>query len=148
MNAFSEIVVAMDFSQPSERALGVAIDLARLSGGRIHLVHSYMELPQQLLERNLWIGDEVWDRVKREDAERLEKYCQQVKSAGIDVQVHQTKVQPSEGIAAEAHQIGADLIVMGTRGLSGLKHILLGSVAERTLRAARCPVLTVPGPVS
>ena len=42
-----------------------------------------------------------------------------------------------------AERIGADLIVMGTRGLTGLKHVVLGSVAERTVRLAPCPVITV-----
>jgi len=53
-----------------------------------------------------------------------------------------------EAIVKHAEDIGADMIVMGTRGLTGLKHVLLGSVAERTIRTAPCPVLTVktPGP--
>jgi nucleotide-binding universal stress UspA family protein len=50
---------------------------------------------------------------------------------------------PGMTIPATAEEIGADLIVMGTRGLTGLKHVLLGSVAERTIRVAACPVLTV-----
>jgi nucleotide-binding universal stress UspA family protein len=48
-----------------------------------------------------------------------------------------------EAVSDLARELGADLIVMGTRGATGLKHILLGSVAERTLRTAPCPVLTV-----
>ena len=50
---------------------------------------------------------------------------------------------PSEAILAAAGEIGADLIVMGTHGHTGLKHVLLGSVAERTIRLAPCSVLTV-----
>ena len=49
----------------------------------------------------------------------------------------------SEAVVKLAEDQGADLIVMGTRGLTGIKHVLLGSVAERTLRHATCPVLTV-----
>jgi nucleotide-binding universal stress UspA family protein len=52
-------------------------------------------------------------------------------------------VIPSEAILAVAREIGADLIVMGTHGHTGLKHALLGSVAERTVRLAPCSVLTV-----
>ena len=54
-----------------------------------------------------------------------------------------TPTFPAEAIGRQAEEIGADLIVMGTRGLTGLKHVLLGSVAERTLRVAPCAVLTV-----
>lgn len=146
MSRFREIVVAMDFSEPAERAFELAVDLAALSGGRLHLVHAYLELPQQLLAHNLWIGDDVWDRLKREDGVKLEAYRERAREKGVEVEVHQTKVQPSEAIAAQAKALGADLIVMGTRGLSGIQHVLLGSVAERTLRVARCPVLAVPGP--
>ena len=58
---------------------------------------------------------------------------------------HQTlsSMFPSEVIAKTVEEIGADLIVMGTRGLAGIKHVMLGSVAERTIRIAPCPVLTV-----
>ena len=54
-----------------------------------------------------------------------------------------TPMLPSEAISSAAQELGADLIVMGTRGLTGLKHVMLGSVAERTIRIAPCPVLTV-----
>ena len=55
---------------------------------------------------------------------------------------------PSEAIITVAKEIDADLIVMGTRGLSGFKHVMLGSVAERTVRLASCPVMTVHAPES
>ncbi len=64
---------------------------------------------------------------------------------GIQCESHLIAQTPSAAIVEAAEQIGADLIVMGTRGLSGLKHILLGSVAERTVRVAPCPVMTVKG---
>jgi nucleotide-binding universal stress UspA family protein len=50
---------------------------------------------------------------------------------------------PPQAIIEMAEDIGADLIVMGTRGLTGIKHVMLGSVVERTVRSAPCPVLTV-----
>jgi nucleotide-binding universal stress UspA family protein len=62
------------------------------------------------------------------------------------VHAHITADAASSAIVESADQLGADLIVMGTRGLTGMKHILLGSVAERTVRLAHCPVMTVKGP--
>ena len=56
---------------------------------------------------------------------------------------HLSPASPTLAIEALVDEVGADLIVMGTRGLSGLKHVMLGSVAERTVRTAKCPVLTV-----
>ncbi len=66
-----------------------------------------------------------------------------VRKAGLAVEVTTTADLPSDAIVRCAEKTGADLIVMGTRGLTGLKHVVLGSVAERTLRLAPCPVLTV-----
>ena len=65
------------------------------------------------------------------------------REAGVAVETSTTADSPSEAIVRCAESIQADLIVMGTRGFSGLKHVLLGSVAERTLRLAPCPVLAV-----
>jgi nucleotide-binding universal stress UspA family protein len=56
-----------------------------------------------------------------------------------------TEVPAGPAIAEEAKRVGADLVVVGTRGHTGLKHLLLGSVAERTLRLADCPVLVIKG---
>ena len=62
---------------------------------------------------------------------------------GIQARSHLTEVPAAPSIARTAEDLGADLIVMGTHGHTGIKHILLGSVAERTLRLAPCSVLTV-----
>jgi nucleotide-binding universal stress UspA family protein len=73
----------------------------------------------------------------------MDKWVAKVKSAGVAVESTVTPTAPVEAIERTAEEIGADLVVMGSRGLTGLKHVLLGSVAERTLRTAPCPVLTV-----
>jgi nucleotide-binding universal stress UspA family protein len=64
-------------------------------------------------------------------------------SDGVEAKTHLTEVPAAPAIADLAREIAADLVVIGTRGHTGLKHVLLGSVAERTLRLAPCPVLTV-----
>jgi nucleotide-binding universal stress UspA family protein len=56
---------------------------------------------------------------------------------------HLSPASPSLAIETTVEEVGADLVVMGTRGLSGIKHVVLGSVAERTVRTCPCPVLTV-----
>jgi nucleotide-binding universal stress UspA family protein len=87
---------------------------------------------------------ESFDRECREAAERETKqWAEKAKAAGIEVKTTVTPSAPADAITLAAEETGADLIVMGSRGLTGLKHVLLGSVAERTLRTAPCPVLTV-----
>ena len=81
--------------------------------------------------------------IREAAAKKLGEWREKAAAEGLSVKDTVTPLFPSEAIANAAKETGADLVVMGTRGLSGLKHILLGSVAERTIRIAPCPVLTV-----
>ena len=87
------------------------------------------------------------ERSVREAANKqLAAWAERVRKAGVPVESSTSAEAPSEAIVHCAEKIGADLIVMGTRGLTGLKHVLLGSTAERVVRggAAICPMLIVP----
>jgi nucleotide-binding universal stress UspA family protein len=81
--------------------------------------------------------------VREAAAQKLERILERMKAEGIECALHLCPGHPVGAILDTAEEVDADLIVMGTRGLSGLKHVLLGSVAERTIRTAPCPVLTV-----
>ncbi len=138
-----EILVAVDFSPDSERAWEWGIALARQHGARLHLVHSYLDLPAQMLERNVWVAQDVWESLRAEDEQRLQAWLEKARAEGVDADLVMSAARPIEAISGAAAELGADLVVMGTRGRSGMKHLLLGSVAERTVRTAPCPVLTV-----
>jgi len=140
---FQHILVPVDFSEHSGYALDVAIELARKFDGRIHLVHAYPI--QQVLVSPYPVALPLdLDRHFREASNKqLAEWAERVRAAKLPVETTAVSDNPSEAITRCAETIHADLIVMGTRGLSGLKHVLLGSVAERTLRTAPCPVLTV-----
>jgi nucleotide-binding universal stress UspA family protein len=143
MSRFHDLLVPIDFSEHADAALDCALALAKASGGRVHLVHAYeiplgtippygVEVPQALL---LGVRDAA--------ARRLEKVTQRAQGAGIPVEAHLAHGPAASTIVETAQQLGVDLVVMGTRGLTGLKHVLLGSVAERVVRTAPCPVLTL-----
>jgi nucleotide-binding universal stress UspA family protein len=85
----------------------------------------------------------MWTRVREAAARKLEGILQRLETEGVDAQLHLCPGYAALAINETAEEVGADLIVMGTRGRSGLAHVLLGSVAERTLRRAPCPVVTV-----
>jgi nucleotide-binding universal stress UspA family protein len=143
MAGFRKILVPVDFSKHAQRALSTAIDLAKASGGKLHLLHCYQINVGAISPYGLVIP-ESFDRDIREAAtKQLSKWKEQVTQKGLEAEAEVSPLFPSEAIAATAERIGADLIVMGTRGLSGLKHVMLGSVAERTVRIAPCPVLTL-----
>jgi nucleotide-binding universal stress UspA family protein len=137
------ILVAIDLSAHSEKALECAIGLARRLGGKIHLIHSFhVPIPGPPPDATV-IPREAMTASREVAARKLEAMRQRVEAEGVETVLHLRPGHPVSEIAETAKEVGADLIVMGTRGLGGLQHVLLGSVAEPMLRTAPCPVLTV-----
>jgi nucleotide-binding universal stress UspA family protein len=143
MLEFRTILVPVDFSDHSARALVVATELAKRFQGKLHLIHSYPLPPIAFAPYEVSLPLD-FERGVREAADRQLAACaERARKEGLAVGTTTTAEAPVDAIVACANKIGADLIVMGTQGLTGLKHVLLGSVAERTLRLAPCPVLTL-----
>jgi nucleotide-binding universal stress UspA family protein len=118
-----QILVATDFSDNAEAAVTFAVRTAGALGARLHLLH--VLVPGEM------------------DVARLLAYT--ASAAGPTVSVVATAAgHPAEEILRYATKHGIDLIVIGAHGRTGLSRLLLGNVAERVLRAARCPVLVVP----
>lgn len=143
MIRFDNILVPVDFSRHSESALSHAFELARAFGARVHLLHCY-QVNMGSISPYAPVLPEDFGREIREAAQRkIDEWCARGEAAGVEVEGHLSQLFAPEGIIETAREVGADLIVMGTRGLTGFRHALLGSVAERTVRTAGCPVLTV-----
>lgn len=142
MSRIAKILVPVDFSGQSAYALEYAIDLAKAMGASIHVFHAY-SLPTQIVGpyEVAPIPNDFFEQVRESASKHLAQSREKVKAGGVACEASLTDGAPAEAIAEAAKQVNADLIVMGTRGHTGLKHMLLGSVAERTLRIAPCPVL-------
>jgi nucleotide-binding universal stress UspA family protein len=84
-----------------------------------------------------------YDEFRKAAKANLDELLQRVKERGIQADGEVVPAPPAIAILDSAEQLPADLVVMGTRGRTGLAHVLLGSVAERTVRMAPCPVLTL-----
>jgi nucleotide-binding universal stress UspA family protein len=138
---FKTIVLAIDGSESSDRAVTFAGELARESGGRIVAVH-IKEL----------IAGRFAGPVHVDEDDLQAKIRQQVKDlkdGGVDitVEMHSSVTGgPAPLIADTATREGADVIVTGTRGHTALAGVIVGSVAQRLLHVAPCPVLVVPPP--
>ncbi|MFQ5515541.1 MAG: universal stress protein [Myxococcota bacterium] len=143
MIRFDRILVPVDFSPHSRRAVDLAVGLAKTFSATIHLLHAYHLSAALTAPDPMVLPAAFWEDVRDSAARKLEKTAELVTREGVTVESHLSSDPPSAAIERAARELSADLIVMGTRGLTGLKHILLGSVAERTVRTAPCPVLTV-----
>ena len=90
-----------------------------------------------------YLPPDFWANVKAEAQQTLSRFEADLRGNGVEVESVVREGYAATAIVEEAAEIGADLIVIGTHGLSGLKHMLLGSIAERVVQKAPCPVLTV-----
>ncbi len=142
MQTIRKILVPIDFSEHSARALDTAIGFAKTFGAEIELVHSYEVTPIVTLY-GVGYPETLHADLRKAAIERVSSWLEKVHSEGVAARQHVVGSPPVEAITEIADEVGADLIVMGTRGNRGLKHVMLGSVAERTIRFAKCPVLTV-----
>jgi nucleotide-binding universal stress UspA family protein len=140
---FSNILVATDFSVEADLALTTAVALAKQVGATVHVV-SIVEDPAMSAA---WSEGYAYDLAKLrdmlvEDAER-----RLAALAAADPDFHPTTEvivgHPADTIVRTAAARGADLVVVGTRGRSGITRMLMGSVADRVVHLAWCPVLTV-----
>ena len=143
MTSFQTIVIAVDFSEHARKALDMGADLAKQFGSKVHLVHAF-ELPMPVLTPyEVALPDNFMGDARKAGRRELDALERVLVDAGLEVTSHLRDGPPDMAIDEVAKEVSADLIVIGTRGNTGLKHIVLGSVAERTVRFAHCPVLTV-----
>jgi len=137
------ILVPHDFSPHSDAALRRAVDLAKQQNGKIHLLHAYAWPMRGVMPYDMAVPAGVWDAIREGTMERLEEIRAGVAKQGVEATAEVSALLPVEAILTAQKEVHADVIALGTRGFTGLKHVVLGSTAERTVRLAPCPVLTV-----
>ena len=145
---FDTILVPTDFSDDASKALETAVELARKFGSRVVLLHAYsIELPfsSPAMGGGVILPEGFYVELQDQATVQVERLAKEASGDGVEVEGKAVENTPWMAILDEAERLPADLIVMGTRGLHGLKHLALGSVAERVVRKATCPVLTVKG---
>lgn len=138
-----KILAPVDFSEPSRRALEDAIALAKAWEAELHILHCYQIRPEAIDLYGIAVPETLDHDIRQAALRRLGEWRDKARAEGVEVKEHITPRLPGEEIPAVARKLGVDLLVMGTRGLTGIKHVLLGSVVERTLREAPCPVWVV-----
>ena len=138
-----QILVPIDFSDGSSRAVTQAVELARALGASIELFHSYQlpvfALPDSSIALSPTYVADLTDRAQKE----LNRHRDGLVSEGLSVTTKLLEGNPADAIVERATAINAQMIVLGTHGRSGFRRFLLGSTAERVVRTATVPVLTV-----
>lgn len=142
------ILVPTDFSSDADIAISTAADLAAIFKARIVVLHAYhvdVPMASPMGGGGFVMPKDFYADIRAHAIARVEEVAKGLVSRGIEASSIALPDPASHAIVAEAESLPADLIVLGTRGLTGLKHVVLGSVAERVVRMAPCPVLTVKG---
>jgi nucleotide-binding universal stress UspA family protein len=149
MIAIKNVLVATDFSAPSETALNYARAMARSFGAKLHVLHIFeplwitsadvvgggVALATMIQGLEDTARKQLEEAVTEDDRRELKAVAEMV-----------TSESPAREIANYAHDNKVDLLVIGTHGRSGISRMLIGSVAEKVVRLAPCPVLTVHHP--
>lgn len=144
MKEFKTILFANDFAETSEEVFDYALGLARKYGAKLLIVHVINE-PVDL--RGFYVPHISFENLEKEIVEgaekMMDKFCRTKVKDFADYETMILSGIPYEEIIKKAEEAQASLIVMGTHGRRGLDHMLFGSTAERVVRGAGCPVLTV-----
>jgi nucleotide-binding universal stress UspA family protein len=142
--AIRKILVATDLSPCSQVAADRAVALAAQLGATVTLLHAYPSPLYPLGDGGLVLpAPEVVGQIAENARKDLEPERARVSGEGVAVDALAVEGPPAATIVETAKTGGYDLIVVGTHGRTGLAHLVIGSVAERVVRAAECPVLTV-----
>ncbi len=142
---FSVIVVGTDGSETAAKAVAMATELAEVHGSRLHVVTAYdAVLPSLSPEARDALGELAWMASPGERAERLgAEAAERAAAAGIEAETHVRAGDPAYALIEVAEAEGADLIVVGSKGLSSPTRFLLGSVPSKVVHHAPCHVLVV-----
>lgn len=144
MKTFDKILTAIDFSENSDHAFDYALTLARQFQSELIVLHVINE-PVDL--RGFYVPHISFEQLEKEIADgaekMMEKFCQAKMGDFTNYQTAIVSGIPYDEIIRKAEENAVSLIVLGTHGRTGLDHLIFGSTAERVVRSASCPVLTI-----
>jgi nucleotide-binding universal stress UspA family protein len=143
---FRSIVVGTDGSETAGKAVEESIDLAKAVGAALCIVSAYEPVPKSRLreEARQTPSDLQWMINPREEVDQtLSDAADLVRQAGVDVETFAREGDPADAILDVAEERGADLIIVGNKGMTGARRFLLGSVPNKVSHHAPCSVLIV-----
>jgi nucleotide-binding universal stress UspA family protein len=145
----TKMLVATDGSDEASLALATAADLAKSTNSELHIAYVFptavqRPFPNPITSRPADVLEHELEEAMGQAQSFLDREVEQVKGEGVEVaDTHLVRGQPDRELVHISEEIGAGLIVMGSRGLGGLRRALMGSVSDSVVRHAHCPVLVV-----
>ena len=146
---YQAIVVGTDGSETANIAVGRATELAKLTGATLHIVHAFQPLTRTHLGASATVASPTIDIVQVNEGieghahDVLDHAAAAAKRADVKVEVHALPGDPADTLVAAAKNVGADLVVVGSRGMSGVKRFVLGSVPNKVSHHCPCSLLIV-----
>ena len=143
---FNSIVVGTDGSDTATQAVREAVDMAKAVGAKLELVSAYAPVSEARLreERRKAPADMQWAINPKQEVEiSLSDAADIAREAGVEVSIHARQGDPADAILDVAEEQGADVVVVGNKGMTGAKRFLLGSVPDKVSHHASCSVLIV-----
>ncbi len=142
-----KILLPTDFSEHAKFAVPWAVDLAIRYGAELHVLHVFDENAMDPLFFTYGgSAEEYFNNVRDGFRKEVDNYLEGADISGITLVPVLANGNPFVEIVKYAKKHGVDIIVMGTHGRTGMAHMLLGSITEKVVRKAHCPVLTVRSP--
>jgi len=141
---YKKILIATDGSEYTKNSIDYGIDLAKSTQAKLHVIYvidtaAFASIPMDAA----W--ESMYELLKQEGDEATRYVAERAEAEGVEVEKLTVEGHPAEEIIKYAEKNSMNLIVMGTLGKSGLDRFLLGSVAEKVVRASKIPVLVVRG---
>jgi nucleotide-binding universal stress UspA family protein len=137
----AKILLPTDGSEEAALAARTAADLATKTGSELHLVHVLVLPPETLYDP---FGTDAREEFEKRGRARLEELTEKLEASGGAVEGAHFRVgSPDAEIIAQAEEVGADMVVLGSRGLGVMRRALMGSVSDSVVRHAHCPILVV-----
>jgi nucleotide-binding universal stress UspA family protein len=143
------ILVATDGSEEAALALTTAADLSKSTNSELHVAYVFptavqRPFPNPITSRPREVLEHELEEAMHQAQEFLDREVEQVKAEGVTVaNSHLVRGRPERELVHLSEELGAGLIVMGSRGLGGVRRALMGSVSDSVVRHAHCPVLIV-----
>jgi nucleotide-binding universal stress UspA family protein len=142
----TKILLAIDGSEEAALATEAATELSKNTASEVHLTY-VLPMPDPLPYADHYLGEvreDKFEQAKKDAGEFLDKQAEQIRSGGGSVtETHVRTGSPEHQIVNLSDDLGVGLIVIGSRGLTGMRRALMGSVSDSVVRHAHCPVMVV-----